>query len=202
MWMRVVLIVFISSILSHAQPCRDIRSADFRNTIIRTSPTDENEMTGLFNVPSGAQTFNFKKGVSEDFLDEAQRKAGTPEGRATISLDSVLTPPSGPVVRFLVITWEHLQGSGAHSYVLGFVCRNRAVRQVFQFSAEYGPDFEIGPGGQLIIKQPIWNERDPHCCPSQTRTLYYDWNVAQQHFRRVRVIGPKPIEARHSTDSE
>src|ERR1039457_4474570 len=78
MWMRVVLIVFISSILSHAQPCRDIRSADFRNTIIRTSPTDENEMTGLFNVPSGAQTFNFKKGVSEDFLDEAQRKAGTP----------------------------------------------------------------------------------------------------------------------------
>jgi hypothetical protein len=98
MWMRVVLIVFISSILSHAQPCRDIRSADFRNTIIRTSPTDENEMTGLFNVPSGAQTFNFKKGVSEDFLDEAQRKAGTPEGRATISLDSVLTPPSGPVV--------------------------------------------------------------------------------------------------------
>ena len=197
MWMRVVLIVFISSIFGQAQPCRDIRSVDFRNTIIRTSPTDENELTGLFNVPSGTQTFNFKKGVSEDFLDEAQRKAGALEGRATVSLDSVLTPPSGPAVRFLVITWEHLQGSGAHSYVLGFVCRNSAVQQVFQFSAEYGPDFEIGPGDQIVIKQPIWGLNDPHCCPTQTRTLYYDWNVAQQRFRRVRVDGPKPNETRH-----
>jgi len=197
MWMRVVLVVFISSILSQAQPCRDIRSVDFGNKVIRTSPKDENELTGLFNAPPGTQTFNLKKGVSEDFLDEAQRKAGTPEGRATISQDSLLTPPAGPVVRFFVITWEHLQGPGAHSYVLGFVCRDKAVQQVFQFSGEYGPDFEIGSGDQVVIKQPIWGKNDPHCCPTQTRTLYYDWNPDQQRFRRVRVDGPKPIETRH-----
>jgi hypothetical protein len=200
MWMRVVLVVFISSILGQAQPCRDIRSVDFRNTIIRTSPTDENEMRGLFNAPSGTQTFNFKKGVSEDFLDEAQRKAETPEGRATISLDSVLTPASGVVVRFLVVTWEHQQGPGGHSFVLGFVCRNHAVQQIFQFSAEYGPDFEVGPDKELVIKQSIWREHDPHCCPTQTRTLYYDWNTAQQRFRRIRVDGPKPIASQRQAD--
>ena len=192
MWMQVVLIVFISSIVSQAQPCHDIRSVDFRNMTIRTSPNDENELTGLFNVPSGAQTFNFKNGLSEEFPDAAQRKAGTPDSRTTISSDSVFNPPSGPLVRFLVITWEHLQGTGAHSYVLGFVCHHSAVRQVFQFSAEYGPDFEIGPGNQIVIKQPIWVLNDPHCCPTQTRTLYYDWNVTQRRFRRVRVDGLKP----------
>ena len=60
MWMRVVVLVFISSTVSHAQPCRDIRSVDFRNTIIRTSPIDENELTGLFNTSFGAETFKFK----------------------------------------------------------------------------------------------------------------------------------------------
>ncbi len=193
MWVRVALVVFVSSILSQAQPCREIRSVDFSNAIIRTSPTDENELTGLFNTSSGVQTFNFKKGVSEDFLDEAQRKAGTPEGRATIASDSVLTLASGPAVRFLVVTWEHQQGPGAHSYVLGFVCRNRAVQQIFQFSAEYGLGFAIAPGEQLVIKQSIWSEQDAHCCPTQTRTLYYGWNGAEQRFRRVRVDGPKPI---------
>lgn len=67
MSMRVVLFIFISLVLSQAQPCQDIRSVDFRNSIIRTSPTDENELTGLFNAPFGAETFHFKKGVSEDF---------------------------------------------------------------------------------------------------------------------------------------
>ena len=197
MWMRVVLAVFVSSILSQAQPCRDIRSVDFGNKVIRTSPTDENELTGLFNAPPGTRTFNLKKGVSEDFLDEAQRKAGTPEALSEISSDSVVIPASGPVVRFLVVTWNHQQGSGAHSFVLGFICRDRAVQQIFQFSSENGPDFKIGSGDQLVIRQPIWNVGDPHCCPSQTRTLYYGWNVAQQRFRRIRVIGPQPVEAGH-----
>lgn len=195
MSMRVVLFIFISSVLSQAQPCQDIRSVDFRNSIIRTSPTDENELTGLFNAPFGAETFHFKKGVSEDFLDEAQRKAGEPEGRAVISSDSIVIPSSGRVVRFLVVTWEHQQGPGGHSFVLGFVCQNHAVQQIFQFSAEYGPDFEIGPDEQLVIKQGIWNEHDPHCCPTQTRTLYYGWNAAQQRFRRVRVDGPRAFAA-------
>lgn len=196
-WTRVVLIVLLSSVFSQAQPCRDIRTVDFHNTIIRTSPTDQNELTGLFNAPWSAEIFHLKNGVSEDFLDEAQRKAGTPEGRATISQDSLVTPPSGPAVRFFVVTWEHLQGPGAHSYVLGFVCRNGAVQQAFQFSAEYGPNFEIGSGDQIVIRQPIWGLNDPHCCPSQTRTLYYDWNAAEQRFRRVRVDGPKPIKTEH-----
>ena len=196
MWMRVVL-VFISSLVTQAQPCSDIRSVDFRNAIIRTSPTDENELTGLFNSSSGAQEFNFKNGVSENFLDEAQRKAGSPEGRATVSFDSLLTPPSGPVVRFLVVTWEHQHGPGAHSFVLGFVCRNGAVRRVFQFSAEYGPHFDISPDGQIVITQGIWGERDPHCCPTQTRTLYFVWDVAKQVFRRVKVDGPRPVATEH-----
>jgi hypothetical protein len=138
MSIRVVYLVFILSLVAHAQPCRDIRSLDFRNTIIRTSPIDENELKGQFNTSSGAETFKFKNGVSEEFLDEAQRKAGTPESRATISTDSVLTPAPGVVVRFLVVTWGH-QGPGGHSFVLGFVCRDRAVQQIFQFSSEYGP---------------------------------------------------------------
>jgi len=108
MWMRVVLVVFISSILSQAQPCHDIRSIDFRNATVRTNLTDENELTGSFNTSRGAGTFNFKDGISEYFSDDAQRKAGTPEGRATISRDSVLIPPAGPVVRFFLITEEHL----------------------------------------------------------------------------------------------
>lgn len=193
MWMRVVLAVFISSVLTQAQPCRDIRSVDFRNAIISTSSTDENELTGLFNGSFGSQTFRFKNGVSEDFLDEAQRKAGTPEGRATISFDSLLTLPSGPRARFLVITWNHLQGTGAHSFVLGFMCQNHVVQQVFQFSAEYVPHFKISPGGQLVIEQSIWSEHDPHCCPTQTRTLYYTWDVADQRFKRVRVDDPSPV---------
>jgi hypothetical protein len=128
MWMRVALVVFISSIVIQAQPCGDIRSVDFRNATIRTSSTDENELTGLFNYSVGAETFEFKNDVSEDFFDEAQRKAGTPEARATISSDSLLTLTSGPVVRFFVINWNHLQGTGAHSFVLGFMCRNNAVQ--------------------------------------------------------------------------
>lgn len=196
LWMRLLMFVLFASILSQAQPCNDIRSFDFRNTTIRTSPNDENELTDMFNTPRGAETFTFKNGRSEDFFYQAQRKAGTPEALSEISSDSVVIPASGPVARFLVVTWEHQQGSGAHSFVLGFICRNRAVHQIFQFSAEYGPDFKIGAGNQLVIKQLVWKEGDPHCCPSQTRTLYYGWNAVQQRFRRVRVIGPKPVEAR------
>jgi hypothetical protein len=197
MWMRVVYLIFILSLVAQAQPCRDIRSIDFRNAVIRTSTTDENELTGLFNTSFGAETFKFKNGVSEEFLDEAQRKAGTPESRATISRDSVLTPAPGVVVRFLVVTWGH-QGPGGHSFVLGFVCRDRVVQQIFQFSSEYGPKkFAIGAGDQLVIEQGIWSEQDPHCCPTQTRTLYYAWNMVEQRFRRVRVDGPRAIETQH-----
>ena len=67
------------------------------------------------------------------------------------------------------------------------------MQPIFQFSAEYGPDFAIGPGDQLVIKQSIWSERDPHCCPTQTRALYYAWNVAERRFRRGGVEGLKPI---------
>ena len=189
----VIFLLLMCSVVAQAQPCRDIRSVDFRDAVIRTSAADENELTGQFNGSFGSQTFTFNGGVSEDFFDEAQRKAGTPEARSTISIDSLLTPPSGPLMRFLVVTWNHLQGSGAHSFVLGFVCRNHTVQQVFQFSAEYGPHFEIIPGGELLITQGVWGEHDPHCCPSQTRTLYYAWNAAEQRFTRVRVDGPKAV---------
>jgi hypothetical protein len=191
MWIRVVFALFISSLVAQAKPCRDIRSVDFRNAVIRTSATDENELKGQFNSSFGSETFTFKGGVSEEFSDEAQRKEGPPEGRATIPFDSLLPLPSGPVVRFLVVAWVHLQGPGAHSFVLGFVCRNHTVQQVFQFSAEYGPDFKISPEGQLVIGQGVWGEHDLHCCPSQTRTLYYAWDAAEQRFKRVRVDGPK-----------
>ena len=190
---RIVFLAFVSPLVAQAQPCNDIRSVDFRDATIRTSPTDENELTGLFNFSRGAETFNFKNGVSEEFSDEAQRKAGTPDSRSTISLDSVLTPPSGPVVRFLVVSSNHLQGTGAHSFVLGFVCRNDTIQQVFQFSTEYGPAFEINPEGQLIITQRIWAEHDPHCCPSQTRTLYYAWDTEKNRFKRFRVDGPNSV---------
>lgn len=195
MGMRIVWFVFIASILSQAQPCRDIRSFDFRNSTIHTSETDENELRG-FNGPFGAQTFNFKDGVSADFVDEAEHKTGTPEHRARISKDSVLTAVTGVVVRFLTVTLNDEQGTGAHSYVFGFVCRDHAVQQIFKFSAEYGPHFTIGPGNQLVITQAIWSEQDAHCCPTKTRTLYYTWNVAEQRFRRVRVDGPKPAVSR------
>jgi len=194
--MRVVFVVLVLSLLAHAQPCHDIRTFDFANATIRTSSSDQNELKGTFNAAWGAETFHFKRGTSESFLDDSQRQAGTPEGRTVIASDSVIALPSGPVVRFLVITWMHLQGTGAHSFVLGFVCRNQALHQVFQFSSEYGPDFEIAPDNQLVIKQQIWAEHDPHCCPTETRTLHYAWNAAQQRFRRVRVDGPIPIEPR------
>lgn len=194
MWIRIVFFVLISSLAAQAQPCSNIRSVDFRNATIRTSPNDENELTGLFNSSAGSQTFRFKNGVSEDF--ESESKSGTPDGRATIPSDSLLTPPSGLVVRLLVITWDHLTGPGAHSYVLGFVCQHHAVQQVFQFSAEYGPDFHIDPDGQLVIKQSIWGKHDPHCCPLQSRTVYYAWDVGKQRFKRVRVDGPEPVASR------
>jgi hypothetical protein len=155
--------------------------------------SDENELTTLFNAPRTGYSFEFKNGVAEEFLESAQKKAGTPEARAKIFSDSVVTPPEGPPVQFLQIGWEHLQGTGSFSVLLGFVCQNGRVKEIFQFSAEGAQEFEVGPGDQLIVKQAIWRKNDAHCCPSQTRTLYYGWDIDRHAFRRLRVDGPNPL---------
>lgn len=77
--------------------------------------------------------------------DEELRQGRTPESRATITFDSVLTPELGLVVRFVAVGWAHLQGPSAHSFVLGFVCRSRA------------PDLPIQCGVRAGL--PHWSRR-------------------------------------------
>ena len=72
MWIRIVFALFMSSLVAQAQPCRDIRSVDFRNGVIRTSAADENELKGQFNSSFGSEIFTFKGGLSEEFSDDAQ----------------------------------------------------------------------------------------------------------------------------------
>ena len=195
-WFPLSIAVFGCSLLAQAQPCHDIRSVDFRNMTIRTATADENELTTVFNASRGVYSFQFKDGIADEFTSPAQRKAGTPEGRAKLFDDSIVNVPGGMAVRFLVISWEHLQGSGSFAVLLGYACQNHQVKEIFQFSAE-GTDFDTGPGDQVVIKQAIWKKNDGHCCPSQVRTLYYGWDMDRQKFKRLRVDGPNPISDRH-----
>ncbi len=162
---------------------------------IHSMASDENELTNVFNASRGNYNFQFKSGVAEMFLRSTQKKAGTPDARAKIFWDSVVSAPESPSVRFLQIKWEHLQGTGAFAVLLGFVCQNGRVKQVFQFSGE-GSEFEVGPGDQLIINQAIWGEGDAHAGPSKAGTLYYGWDLDRQTFRRLRVDGPNPLPER------
>jgi hypothetical protein len=192
-----VLAASACSVVSQAQPCQDIRNVDFRNMAVHTTAMDANELTGLYDAPRTGYGFEFKNGVAEEFMDLAQKKAETPEGRAKIVEDSVVDVPGGPTIRFLNIVWEHLQGSGAFSVLVGFTCQDGRVKKIFQFSADGVEKFEVGPGDQLIIKQAIWRKNDAHCCPSQTHTLYYGWDAERQSFRRLRVDGPNPLPEAH-----
>jgi hypothetical protein len=79
--------------------------------------------------------------------------------------------------------------SSSDSYAAGGRCNK------FSNSAQStGLSSRSAPRDQLLIKQAIRSKHDPHCCPSQTRTLYYGWHVDEQHLRRLRVDGPNPIE--------
>ncbi len=185
------MVIVACALSGQAQTCQDIQNVDFRNMTIHTAARDENELTTLFNASRGPFSFQFKNGAAEEFTSTVQQKAGTPEARAKLDADSIVSMSGGPAVRFLQISWEHLQGSGSFAILAGFVCQNNRVKGIFQFSAE-GADFGVGPGDQLIIKQAIWRETDGHCCPSQFRTIYYGWDVDRQKFRRLRVDGPNP----------
>jgi hypothetical protein len=196
-WFVLAIAVLACSVLSQAQPCQDIRNVDFRNMTVHTMASDENELRTFFNAPRTGYGFEFKNGVADEFIDLAQKKAGTPEGRATIAEDSVVDVPGGPTIRFLNIVWEHLQGPGAFAVLLGFACQDGRAKEVFQFSADGAQEFEVGPGDQLIVKQAIWRKNDAHCCPSQTRTLYYGWDIDGQAFRRLRVDWPNPLPESH-----
>jgi hypothetical protein len=151
-----------------------------------------NELSGPYNSPRGHLNFQFKNGVSDEYLDATQQKNGTPEARAKIAGDSSINLPGGSTVRFLKIGWEHMQGTGSYSVLFGFVCENGRVREIFKFSTD-AAEFEIGLGDQLVIKQALCNEKDAHCCPTQARTIYYGWDSDQQKFRQLRVDGPNPL---------
>jgi hypothetical protein len=89
----------------------------------------------------------------------------------------------GPSGRFLllVVTADHLTGSGSADSVFVYACRGNQLSRVLWAKREYGADVQTA-GSTLSITSGAWGPRDPHCCPSFERVERFAWNEKTKRF--------------------
>jgi hypothetical protein len=92
----------------------------------------------------------------------------------------------GPSGRFLllVVTADHLTGSGGGDSVFVYVCRGNHLSRVLWAKKEYGADVQTA-GSMLSITSGAWGPRDPHCCPSFERLEQFAWNEKAKRFTKT-----------------
>jgi hypothetical protein len=92
----------------------------------------------------------------------------------------------GPGGRFLllVVTANHLAGSGGGDSVFVYACRGNHLSRALWAKKEYGADVQT-EGSTLSITSGAWGPRDPHCCPSFERVEQFAWNDRAKRFTKT-----------------
>jgi hypothetical protein len=84
--------------------------------------------------------------------------------------------------RLVVVSREHMTGSGAYADLTVFGCRSGKVTEVFTGSFLYGTDIEEATADRLVLKVGKWATSDPHCCPSMEERKIYIWDKQGQKY--------------------
>ncbi len=92
----------------------------------------------------------------------------------------------GPGGRFLllVVTANHMAGTGGADSVFVYACRGNHLSRVLWAKKEYGADVQTA-GSTLFITSGAWGPRDPHCCPSFERVDQFAWNEKGNRFAKT-----------------
>jgi len=147
-----------------AQPCSDITRIDFRNSTIRTKQTG-----GILD-----SEFSFRKGV----FNEMEEPGGSiVDWHFEITRDTIVHPAPNTTIRFIGISGNHLSGSGSRDYLIGFLCSDGAIENIFQQNGEGMRVIALGPPS-LQLRFYVVKESDPHCCPSEQKDIWFSWDAA------------------------
>jgi hypothetical protein len=84
--------------------------------------------------------------------------------------------------RLVVVSREHMTGSGAYADLTVFGCRSGKVTEVFTNSYLYGADIEEASADRLVLKVGKWAPADAHCCPSMEERKIYVWDKQAQKY--------------------
>lgn len=152
-------------VLQNQSECNKITDLDFANM--------------LLNVPRQGQ-IQFHEGKSL-ILDGL----GNKNWECTITKDLLFSPKPSMNLRLIVITCNHLSGSGAWDNVLIYCCRNGKLVRIFQERFLYGARISKLKEDHFSLISGEWLKGDPMCCPSKERLSTYQWDEKEQTFIRI-----------------
>jgi hypothetical protein len=161
---------------SVAEPkCTDISSIDFKNSdIVLEDDIPLHFKNGKFTEFGDVFFDNGKETVLEG-------APHTPEWEDNFTDDFILRPIQDVTIRVLVITRDHVGGTGTGTYSVAYVCDRGRLKRVHKESHD-GGGFQKISESQVSITYGVWKEKDPHCCPSMTRKDTYTWSLEKGIF--------------------
>jgi hypothetical protein len=84
--------------------------------------------------------------------------------------------------RLVVVSREHMTGSGEWADLIVYGCRSGKVAEIFTGSYLYGTDIKEASPDRLVLVVGKWTLNDPRCCPSMEERRIYLWNNQKQTY--------------------
>jgi len=139
------------------------------------TPTDNIACASLSTVNLRNSRINHLKFVDGKAC-ESDGLPGKCDWEHKINQDQLLYPTAHKQIRLIVITANHLTGSGSWDTVFMFDCLAGSLKKIFEKRYLYGVKIEKSKDGTLIFTSGVWKENDPMCCPSERKYETYRWS--------------------------
>ncbi|HVN80694.1 MAG TPA: hypothetical protein VMW38_16995, partial [Terriglobia bacterium] len=139
----------------------------------------------------GRGVLKFEAGASRSYDSPDQGEADHPDWQNEIGLDRMIRPEAGLTLRMIVISSNHLTGSGAWETVLIFTCVNGCLLKVFDRQYLYGAKLTVLSPQVISITSGEWAKNDPLCCPSYEKVELFRWNTIRRTFYPIKTIRKK-----------
>jgi hypothetical protein len=85
-------------------------------------------------------------------------------------------------LRLIVVSSNHMTGSGEWSDLLVLGCRAGKVTPLFHDVFLYGVDVEEASADKLVLTSLSWGDSDARCCPSMKEHQVYVWSKQAQKY--------------------
>jgi hypothetical protein len=152
--------VLLSIVPQRARADCDVTAADFANTLTLQSTWGE---------------LRFRNGSADVFIDEEQRSQHEVEWHYQITSSEIFRPDRFHTVRLLIVSGEHLRGTGTTGEVVAYEC---AGDEMVETIRAHSAGFTLHKVSEEIFRliSPEWADRDPRSDPSKKRVQVYAWN--------------------------
>lgn len=99
---------------------------------------------------------------------------GKPEWETTLTKADTFRLDDRPLV-LLVVTADHVGGTGRASHVLVAECRNGRLIVLFEAGGLGIREAALSTSRGLSVTRSVWSSTDAHCCPSKEVEERYLW---------------------------